>query len=93
MLLRSFEEFFNCGKVYLQSENVLAFKVTKFSDITDIIIPFFNKYPLPGVKSKDFKDFCLVAELIKNKAHLTEEGLNKIRSIKTGMNTGRNFLS
>jgi hypothetical protein len=65
--------------------------VTKFSDIADIIIPFFKKHPIPGVKSKDFHDFCLVAELIKNKAHLTEDGLNQIRLIKAGMNTGRNF--
>jgi len=26
---------------------------------------------------------------MKNKAHLTEEGLEKIRQIKAGMNTGR----
>ena len=54
ILLRGFEEFFNCGKVYLQSENAVVFKVTKLTDITDIIIPFFNKHPLYGVKSKDF---------------------------------------
>jgi hypothetical protein len=69
----------------------MVFKVTKFSDIANIIIPFFKKHPIPGVKSKDFNDFCLVAELIKNKEHLTEEGLNRIRKIKTGMNTGRKF--
>jgi hypothetical protein len=28
---------------------------------------------------------------MKNKAHLTEEGLNRIRLIKAGMNTGRKF--
>jgi len=26
---------------------------------------------------------------MRNKAHLTEEGLSKIREIKSGMNTGR----
>jgi hypothetical protein len=30
-----------------------------------------------------------VAELITCKAHLTEEGLDKIRKIKSGMNTLR----
>jgi hypothetical protein len=52
---------------------------------------FFQKYPLQGVKSKDFKDFCKVAELMENKAHLTAEGLDQIRQIKAGMNTGRKF--
>jgi hypothetical protein len=29
---------------------------------------------------------------MKNKAHLTEEGLNQIRRIKAGMNTGRKIF-
>jgi hypothetical protein len=37
----------------------------------------------------DFKDFCLVAELINKKAHLTWEGLKKINVIKSRMNLGR----
>ena len=41
-----------------------------------------------GVKSNNFADWCEVAELMKNKAHLTAEDLNKIKKIKAGMNTG-----
>jgi hypothetical protein len=37
----------------------------------------------------DYLDWCKVAELMKNKAHLTWEGLSKIRKIKAGMNKGR----
>jgi hypothetical protein len=65
--------------------------VVKFADIIDIIIPFLNKHPLLGVKSKYFEDFCKGADLIKNKIHLTEEGLNQLRLIKTGMNINRKF--
>ena len=53
--------------------------------MTDIIIPFFDKYKIIGVKSEDFEDFKKVTELMKNKAHLTAppvEGLEKIRLIK-----------
>lgn len=42
-----------------------------------------------GVKLLDFKDFCKVATLIKEKVHLTTEGLKEIQKIKEGMNTGR----
>jgi hypothetical protein len=49
--------------------------VDRLSDITDKIIPLFKKYPIEGVKAKDFADFCEVAELMKNKAHITEVGL------------------
>jgi hypothetical protein len=43
------------------------------------------------VKAKDFvrSDFCKVAELIRQKKHLTAEGLGQIRKIKAGMNRGR----
>jgi hypothetical protein len=48
-----------------------------------------NKYPLYGDKTKDFEDFKLVAEIMKSKGHLTVEGLEQIRNLKAGMNTGR----
>jgi hypothetical protein len=65
------------------------FVVSRFSDITEKIIPFFDKYPLVGVKRLDYLDFVKVAELMKEKAHLTAEGLEQIRVIKAGMNRGR----
>ena len=53
------------------------------------IIPFFKKYQIHGVKAKDFSDFCRAASLMKDKKHLTVEGLEQIRKIKAGMNRGR----
>jgi hypothetical protein len=44
---------------------------------------------IEGIKREDYEDWLRVAELIKSKAHLTEEGLDKIREIKSGMNTLR----
>lgn len=67
------------------------FKLKKFSDITQKIIPFFSKYPIEGVKHQDFLDFCVVAELIKKKAHLTNEGIEEIRKIKSRMNRNRSI--
>jgi len=49
-LLKSFEEYFKCGKVYRHSDNAITFSVVKFSDITNIIIPFLKKHPLLGVQ-------------------------------------------
>lgn len=56
--------------------------VVKFSDVIEKIIPFFDKYPILGVKKKDFDDFKLTANIMKNKEHLTLEGLEKIKKIK-----------
>jgi len=91
LLILNLIKYLNCGVVYKHSENAVVFKVTKFSDLTQNIIPFFSKYPILGVKSKDFYDFCEVADIMKEKGHLTIEGLNKIRLIRDRMNTGRNF--
>jgi len=65
------------------------FIVERFSDLTEKIIPFFKEYCILGVKSEDFKDFCLVAKLMEEKKHLTREGIDQIRIIKAGMNKGR----
>jgi hypothetical protein len=92
-LMWSLIEYFDCGAVYPKSQKREAFdfKVTKFYDIEKKINPFFSKYKIEGVKSKDFADFCRVAELMKTKAHLKAEGLELIRKIKAGMNTRRNW--
>lgn len=92
-LMRSFMEYFNCGNIYKKGES-FDFKVSKFLDNYSKIIPFFKKYPIYGVKSKDFEDFCKVAEIISKKEHLTEKGLVRklqIRVIKVEMNKGRNL--
>ena len=60
------------------------------SDIINKIIPFFNQYPILGVKSLDFADFKKVAGLINNKEHLTESGFSEIIKIVEQMNLDRN---
>ena len=63
--------------------------IVKFSDIKEKIIPFFESYPLLGVKQNDYLDWCRAAKLMNDGSHLTIEGLNLIRTIKDGMNKGR----
>ena len=87
-LMRSLIELLKSGKIY-KNRDTFDFRVTKFDDIVNKIIPFFKKYPILGVKALDFADFCKVAEMMKDKKHLTAEGLDQIRKIKAGMNTGR----
>ena len=88
-LLKELINYFNCGHYRLSSKMAGVYIVTKFVDINTIILPFFNKYPLQGVKSKDFADFCKAVDIVSNKAHLSKEGLDQIRIIKNRMNTNR----
>ena len=87
-LLKLLIEYLDCGYV-IKQRTCVNFRVTKFNDIMEKIIPFFKQYQIHGVKAKDFEDFCLVAELIKEKKHLTNTGLNKIRQIRAGMKIRR----
>jgi len=86
----SFIEYWGCGYYYSSLERG-DFKVTKFSLITEIIIPFFKENPILGVKALDFQDWCLVAEKVVAGVHKTPEGLSEIRKIKNRMNSGRKF--
>lgn len=68
-------EYFNCGNIYFRrNEEIVDYCVEKYSDLTEKIIPFFNEYPILGVKNQDFKDFCRVVSLIKEKKHKTHQG-------------------
>jgi group I intron endonuclease len=92
-LLKSFVKYLGCG-IYSQTLGYSygEFIVTKFSDINEKIIPFFEKYPIHGVKQKDFLDFKQVIEIMNRKSHLTLEGLEEIRKIKSGMNRRRTII-
>jgi hypothetical protein len=71
----------NYNNVYPSGQTV-ALQISNINTIINTIIPFFENYPLMGVKSYDFKDFKKVAYIVKNKDHLTPEGFNKILEIK-----------
>ncbi len=74
-----------------KSENTISLAITKTSELMEVIIPFFEIYPLQGVKSLDFADFKKVAMMIVAKEHLTIEGLNRILEIKLNMNKHREW--
>lgn len=90
-LMESLSTFFGCGKYYaVKDRNHGEFRVKKFSDIVEKIIPFFQTNHIVGVKGLDFKDFCKIADLMQNhRKHLTKEGLEQIKLIKQSMNKGR----
>lgn len=61
------------------------------SDLVQIVIPLFENYPLYGAKHFDFLDFCKGVSIIKNKEHLTPEGLKLLKDLAYAMNTYREY--
>jgi hypothetical protein len=46
------------------NKSIVEFRVSSFKDIINKIIPFFEQFPLQGVKSLDYADFCKAAKII-----------------------------
>jgi hypothetical protein len=92
-LINSFIDYFDCGKIRKKNGKYIEYRLSKFSDINEKIIPFFKKYTHKGEKLLNFEDFCKICDLKNNKLHLTKDGRSKINIIKSGMNWGRNNLA
>ena len=71
-----------------EKKDVVRYRTDSFSHFYEIIIPFYmNK--LQTSNNKNYLDFCEVSKIIKSKSHLTEEYLEKIKLIKSRMNSKR----
>lgn len=92
VLMQKIVEYLGSGKIYKYAgKSAVSLAIVDFKDITDILIPFFNENPIIGVKLYDYLDWCKIHSLMINRSHLTVEGINSIRKIKSGMNTGRHI--
>jgi hypothetical protein len=83
------KESIGVGNIHIRNRNnSISFSVRSIKDLTNSIIPHFDKYSLLTQKKADFLLFKLAAELINQKQHLTMEGLRKIVAIRASMNKG-----
>lgn len=92
-VLFQIKDILGCGNVYFQHENrpnhaqCYRYTVASHQDILNKIIPFFRQNPLRTFsKRKNFLLFCQIAQLVKDKKHLTKRGLSKIGKLKKLMN-------
>lgn len=65
--------------------------VANISDLVNIVIPLFEKYPIYGAKYQDFLCFRKGIHIIKEKGHLTPEGLKELEVLAYEMNTYRKY--
>lgn len=88
-LLDALKIFFDCGKVYEQKDRrpghslCFRYEIGNKSDLREIIVPFFQKFPLKSPsKLRDFEAFCKAMEIVFAGEHFTEEGIDKLTAIK-----------
>lgn len=84
--------YLQCGKVYKYgSKSAVSFTLVDFTDITDKLIPYLDNHTILGVKFYDYLDWCKIHRLMIGRFHLTIEGIESIKKIKSGMNRSRIF--
>ena len=71
------------------SKQTVTLTISNIQDIGHIIIPFFDLYPVLGVKKMDYNDFKKIYNIILSKDHLSPEGLAQIQKIRNNMNDKR----
>ena len=87
-VLEIMKGYFNCGSIRPdRSDKTLKFEVRSINDLTEKIIPHFEKTPLLSGKQKDFEYFSTVCKLVQKKKHLTKEGLNQVLKLVFKMNS------
>ena len=91
-MIYNISKFLDCGAIS-SNQKYIQLRVTKFEDVETKIIPFFKNYPMHGIKNLNYLDFCKIMELVQSKVHMTTEGINKIKTIKEGINFGRTLYS
>jgi hypothetical protein len=91
-ILEEIQETIGCGRIYDLSYERYGWnphaelKVSSFDDITGKLIPFLKRYPLRAKKRFSYQYFLQAVQIFERKEHLTLEGIEKLRAIRSRMN-------
>jgi LAGLIDADG endonuclease len=90
--LEALRDYFGCGRINVNRrrdnhrEPLYRYIVRRFSDLDEVIVPFFKTYRLRTAKRENFEKFVEVLELMKQRRHLSIDGLVEIARIAETMN-------
>ena len=87
-ILHALKAYFGCGVVRRNHGDRMAYRVRSKEHLLQRIVPFFMTHPLKTKKNVEFLKFRDVLLLMESDAHLTADGVEKIRAIAAGMNRG-----
>jgi len=86
--LASIQDYFGgVGHINLRDKSV-SFRISSTKQLSNVIIPHLDKYPLITEKFKDYRIFKEIVGIFQRKEHLTQEGLEKILALKANLNLG-----
>lgn len=81
------KKIFNTGHVSLRSGTNGVYRYESNNTVALLnIINYFNEFPLKTIKAQAFMKWSHIRELVINKHHLTQEGLDDIRLLARSVN-------
>nr|YP_007475433.1 hypothetical protein H888_mgp12 [Microbotryum cf. violaceum BFL-2013]AGE14647.1 hypothetical protein [Microbotryum cf. violaceum BFL-2013] len=88
-LMKRLSLFFCCGYLIADGPTKVQFRIRNIKELEQHLFPLLDEFPLQTQKALDAVGMREAHALVLSKAHLTLEGLEKIRQIKSKMNRAR----
>ncbi len=87
VLLERVRQCLSCGGIrFSRSDNTYKYEVRNIAELTEKVIPHFEKYPLQGSKAEDFQKFREICKMIRANLHLSRKYLPRIIELAYSMN-------
>ena len=89
-LLEDLQAFFGCGWIReSKGDRTFKYEARSIGDLTNRILPHFERFPLRGDKARSCAGFSRVCQMIEQGDHLQCEALREIVDIAYQMNLGK----
>src|SRR3989344_7357696 len=89
-VLKLIQKYFGTGRLERRKDGVWNYSVNDFKSLSEIIIPFFDKYPFASAsKKKNFSIFKKIVEIIGRDEHFKRNGLEKVINLRELINLGK----
>ena len=86
-LLKQIHGYFKCGAIrYSRTDRTYKYETRSVEDISNYVIPHFERYPLQGGKSRDFELFKVICFKVRANHHISGKHLSAIIEMAYQMN-------
>jgi len=93
-LLKDLQTFFGCGWIReSKTDRTFKYEARAVDDLTGLVAPHFERYPLRGSKARSFAAFADVCRMVEQGDHLRRDGLRVIIDVAYEMNLGKRRLA
>lgn len=89
-VLAQIKKYLGCGRLQTRKDGVHYYVCANPISLKERVIPFFKRFPFRSARKKrNFSLFCQIADLMFEKQHLNEQGLERIIALRESLNQGK----